>query len=106
MELSDATFGDPILVVGVYSGKSYALALAATRYDPFIGSEDTVVSVVVLYLDTPVKGVLLECCFAFDGFICRRCLLQPDEAEPGYLVDVYRRILVSLGGQYACQLGD
>ena len=78
---TNASFGNAVGVVCVYTCKSEALLLRfAVRY-PIVRTKDAVVGVVCSYVNASFSGVLFECAFTSQCFLCGARFLEPNEAQ-------------------------
>jgi hypothetical protein len=75
LEFSYSSFGNSILVMRIYGGKSHALTVLFASIQPFVCLEDAVVGVVVLDLHSVPMRVCLECLLSFHCFFRGRRLL-------------------------------
>ncbi len=70
LQFLDPLFGNSILVVGIDAGKAKTLVAGLATLLPSIGCKDSIVSMVVLDVDTMGEAEVFKCFLANDGLLC------------------------------------
>jgi len=70
LQFPDPSFGNFILVVGIDTSKAETLVAGLATLLPSIGCKDSIVSMIMLDMDTVGEAEIFKCFLANDGLLC------------------------------------